>query len=131
LTLRLGEPGREELQTAVQKASFWTTLRTLYKVPIRPSLKLSDQKRIWRTVLAIALLVLVIGTTLGGAWHRHANSSPDACPICHLSHDAIEPTVAGSRVYILVPSGPGPEPEQSSLVLRLATGHIPARAPPA
>jgi hypothetical protein len=93
--------------------------------------KLSEQKQIWRTVLPIALLVLVIGTTLGGVWHRHAISSPDACPICHLSHQAIEPTLASTRVYILVPTGPGPEPQHYSSILNPAARHIPARAPPA
>jgi hypothetical protein len=91
----------------------------------------SEQKRLWRTVLPIALLVLVIGTTLGGVWHRHAISSPDACPICHLSHQAIEPTPASTGVYILVPTGPGPEPEDYSFILSPAAGHVPARAPPA
>jgi hypothetical protein len=93
--------------------------------------KVSDQKRIWRTVLPIALLVLVIGTTLRGVWHRHAISSAEACPICHLSHHAIEPTLASTRVYILVPTGPGPEPQRYSFILSPSTGHIPARAPPA
>jgi hypothetical protein len=95
------------------------------------SLKVSEQKRIWRTVLPIALFMLVIGTTLRGVWHRHAISSPEACPICHLSHQAIEPTLASTRVYILVPTEPGPEPQDCSFILSPATGHIPARAPPA
>ena len=70
-----------------------------------------DQKRIWRLVFPIALLALVIGTTLGGVWHHHANFLADTCPICHLSHQAIEPPLASARVYILVPTGPGPEPQ--------------------
>jgi hypothetical protein len=115
----------------VQGWSFWTTLGTLYPGLVKCPSKVSEQKRIWRTVLPIALLVLVIGTTLGGVWHRHAISSPDACPICHLSHQAIEPALASTRVYILVPTGPGPEPQHYSSVLNPAAGHIPARAPPA
>ena len=106
------------------------TRHTVFGVRQCPS-KVSEQKRIWRTVLPIALLVLVIGTTLGGVWHRHAISSPDACPICHLSHQAIEPTLTSTRVYILVPTGPGPEPQHDSVILSPAVGHIPARAPPA
>ena len=81
----------------VQEWSFWTTLGTLYSGLVKCPSKVSEQKRIWRTVLPIALLVLVMGTTLGGVWHRHAISSPDACPICHLSHQAIEPTLASTR----------------------------------
>jgi hypothetical protein len=92
--------------------------------------KVSDQKRIWRTVLPAALLILVIGTTLRGEWHRHAIDSPDACPLCHLSHEVIEPTLASTRIYVLVPTGPGPEPERYSFVLSPATGHIPSGRPP-
>jgi hypothetical protein len=123
--------GCEYREPDVQGWSFWTTLGTLYSGSVKRPLKLSDQERIWRTALPIALLVLVITTTLGGVWHRHAISSPDACPICHLSHQAIEPTPASTRVYILVPTGPGPEPQHYSFILSLAARHIPARAPPA
>src|SRR5580698_4148295 len=93
--------------------------------------KVSEQKRIWRTVLPIALLVLVIGTTLGGVWHCHAISSPDACPICHLSHQAIEPPLASTRVNILVPTGPGPESQRDNFAPSPAVRRIPVRGPPA
>lgn len=106
------------------------TRHTIFGVSQVPS-KVPEQKRIWRAVLPIALLVLLIGTTLGGVWHRHAISSPDACPICHLSHEAIEPTLASTREYILVSTGPGPEPEHDSFILSPAAAHVPARAPPA
>jgi hypothetical protein len=123
--------GSEYRERDVQEWSIWTTLGALYSGSVQCPSKVSEQKRIWRTVLPIALLVLVIGATLGGVWHRHAISSPDACPICHLSHQAIEPTLADTRVYILVPTGPGPEPQHYSFILSPAAGHIPARAPPA
>jgi hypothetical protein len=109
----------------------WTTLGTLYSGSFKCPSKVPEQKRIWRTVLPIALLALVMGTTLGGVWHRHAISSPDACPICHLSHQAIEATPANARVYILAPTGPGPEPQHYRFILSPAAAHVPARAPPA
>ena len=96
----------------------------------RPS-KVSDQKQIWRVVFPIALLALVIGTTLGEVWHHHANSLPDTCPICQLSHQAIETPLATARVYILVPTGPGPEPQHYNFTPSPAARHIPVRGPPA
>ena len=67
--------------------------------------KVADQKQIWRIVFPIALLALVLGTTLGEAWHHHANSLPDTCPICQLNHQAIEQPLASAHGYILVPHG--------------------------
>jgi hypothetical protein len=90
-----------------------------------------DRKLGWRLVIPIAVLALVIGTTLGEVWHRHANTSPDNCPICHLSHQAAAPAVASARAEILVPEGPGPEPLVAAFVPRLVAHQMPARAPPA
>src|ERR1700760_4251860 len=42
-----------------------------------------DQKRIWRIVVPLALLVLVLASTFGMVWHHHDNSSPESCPLCH------------------------------------------------
>jgi hypothetical protein len=110
---------------------FWTKLiRKTCRVLKVPS-KVSGQKRIWDLVLPIALLALMIGTTVGEVWHYHANFSPGTCPICHVSHQAIEPPVASDRATILVPTGPGPEPQRYTFVPSLAERHIAARAPPA
>jgi hypothetical protein len=89
------------------------------------------QKSIWYVVIPILLLALVIGTTIGPASHRHDNCSPVNCPICHLSHQVIEPPQAGAPAYILIPTGPGPEPQQAANILSPVTQHLPARAPPA
>ena len=75
--------------------------------------------------------MLLIGTTLGEVWHRHVNTSPETCPICHLSHQAVEPAAASVRVEMLVPDGPGPEPLQTTSLSRLVAPRLPARAPPA
>ncbi len=93
--------------------------------------KVSDQKKIWRLMLPIALLALVLGTTLGEVWHHHANSLPDTCPICQLRHQAIEPPLTDARVYILVPTGPGPEPQLYNFAPSPVARHIPVRGPPA
>jgi hypothetical protein len=89
---------------------------------------MSDHKRIWRVLFPIALLVLVLGTTLGVVWHHHANSSPDTCLLCHLT---IEPSPAGIRACALVPAGAGPEPQFITFIAHPAARQVPARAPPA
>ena len=89
---------------------------------------MSEQKQIWRVVVPIALLVLVVGTTFGMAWHHHANSSPDTCPLCHL---IFAPSLAGIRSCLPVPAGTGPTPHYISLIAYSAPRQIPSRAPPA
>lgn len=79
----------------------------------------------------VALLALLIGTTLGVVWHQHTACSPDNCPICHLSHQAIEPAPSNARIAILIPTGSAPELPHRCLVLRAAPRQIPTRAPPA
>jgi hypothetical protein len=92
---------------------------------------MSDQKRIWRLVLPIAILALLLGTTLGVVWHHHAGDSSDNCSICHLSHQVIEPAVAGVRVSTPVPAGFGPEVQPIHVPPASVSRDIPARGPPA
>lgn len=89
-----------------------------------------NRKSAWYLVIPIAILALVIGTTLGEVWHRHVNTSPENCPICHLSHQAPEPAVATVRAEILVPEGPALESPKIAWLPRLAVRQLPARAPP-
>jgi hypothetical protein len=91
----------------------------------------SGGKTIWRLVLPIALLALILGTTFGVVWHHHANSSPDNCPICHLSHQVLEPAPASARISILIPAGAAPEVQNFDPVSIGARQQIAARAPPA
>jgi len=51
------------------------------------------------TLLALLLLTMV----LGGVWHHHSTSSCANCPICHLSHQPMERTLAGDRTPTLAP----------------------------
>ena len=104
---------------------------TVIKGSLRCSLKVSSQRTIWRLVLPVALLALLMGTTIGVVWHHHATTSPDNCPICHLSHQAIEPAPANARVSILIPTGPAPELPPFRFILQGPARHVPARAPPA
>ena len=114
----------------VSKWRIWSRLTTLHAGSLKVPLNLSQEKRIWRLVIPIVLLAFVLGTTVGEVWHHHASFSSDACPICHVTHEAIEPPVASARATILVPSGPGPEPERYRFAARLAASQIAARAPP-
>lgn len=88
---------------------------------------MSGQKRIWRVVIPIVLLVLLLGTTFGVVWHHHVDSSSDACPLCHM---AITPGMAGIRLCVLVPTGAGPKPQYINFIAHSAPRQIPARAPP-
>ncbi len=85
----------------------------------------------WRLVVPIAVLALIIGTTLGEVWHRHVNTSSETCPICHLSHQVVEPAAPTVRAEILVPEGPALEPQEIASIPRLVAPRVPARAPPA
>ncbi len=91
----------------------------------------SNRKSAWHLVIPIAILALLIGTTLGEVWHRHVNTSAETCPICHLSHQALEPALPSIRGEILTPEGPALEPLQIVSIPRLVTPRVPARAPPA
>ncbi len=87
-----------------------------------------DQKRIWRVVVPLVLLVLVLGTTFGMVWHHHDNSSTENCPLCHLT---IAPSLAGVRACTLVLVGAGPKVQYVEYIAQTASPNIPARAPPA
>jgi hypothetical protein len=89
------------------------------------------RKSAWRLVIPIAVMALVIGMTLGEVWHRHVNTSPETCPICHLSHQAVESAVPTIRAEILIPEGPASEPKEVASIPRFVAAHLPARAPPA
>ena len=115
----------------VSKWRIWSRLTTLHAGSLKVPSSLSNKKRIWRLVIPVALLVFVLGATVGEASHHHASFSSGACPICHVSHLAIEPPVASTRRALLVPSGPGPELQSCSFTPRLAARYIAARAPPA
>jgi len=89
--------------------------------------RMSDHKRICSVLVPVVLLVLVLGTTLGMVWHHHTNSSPETCPLCHLT---ISPSLDGVRACIMVPVGAGPEAGYIAYIPEIKSSRIPARAPP-
>lgn len=123
--------GHAWLRSNGQELDFRTKLSKLNTGSRKCSSNVSSRKTIWRLVFPVALLALLIGTTLGVVWHHHASSSPDNCPICHLSHQAIEPALAGARVSVLIATGSAPEPQHLSFTATNSARHVPARAPPA
>lgn len=91
-----------------------------------------DPKRTWRIIIPIAILVFLIATTVGSAWHHHATASAyETCPICHLSHQIIEPSRPAILVHAPVPIGTSPEPQAIRLIGHSDVRRIPSRAPPA
>ncbi|MDW5265259.1 MULTISPECIES: hypothetical protein [Acidobacteriaceae] len=82
-------------------------------------------------VVPIALLALLMCTTLGMVWHHHVNTAPDNCPICHLSHLVVEPSVPAIHVSVLPSTGIGLEPLNIRFMVDSSPRNIPARAPPA
>ena len=79
----------------------------------------------------MALLALVLGTTLSMVWDHHVDSSSDSCPICHLSHQAVDTPTATVRLAAPVTTDAGPEPLYLSSPSASAPRFIPARGPPA
>ncbi len=91
----------------------------------------NKQKPIRYMVVPVALLVLLVfSMTIGSVWHHHANSSESTCPICHLSHQPIERSVASVRTPTLAPVGPRLESREPNLSPTRVTERVPARAPP-
>ncbi|MDE3108671.1 MAG: hypothetical protein KGL02_01910 [Acidobacteriota bacterium] len=88
--------------------------------------------RLFLATIALLLMpLLVVATTTGSVWHHHADSNEASCPICHLSHQPIAPTLAVDHAPDLAPLGkqldvPEPAEAPTPSILR-----IPARAPPA
>jgi len=123
--------GQWDTDVGVQESKFWSKLSKSYAGTLKCYSRVPDHRKIRRLVLPIALLAVVMGMTLGEVWHHHANSPADTCPICHLSHQAIEPPPVSARGCVLVLTRAGAEAERYSAASTPAERHIPARAPPA
>ncbi len=78
----------------------------------------------------VLVVLLVAATTLGMAWHHHANSSESSCPICHLNHQPIEQPLESNQAPVLAPLGAQDEPQEPEFVVSPETSRVPARAPP-
>lgn len=75
--------------------------------------------------------LLVIATTTGSLWHHHANANNEAsCPICHMSHSPIAPTLLADSAPDLAPLGRQPEVQEPADAPAPSIRRVPARAPP-
>jgi hypothetical protein len=79
----------------------------------------------------VLVVLLVAATTLGIAWHQHANSSESNCPICHLNHQPIGQPLESNQAPVLAPLGAQDEPQEPGFVASPVVSRVPARAPPA
>ena len=86
-----------------------------------------DWTRVWRVIIPLALIVLVLATTMGMVWHHHDRYSADRCTLCHL---AIAPAVEQSASQGLATATPEHPVKQQGFVSRCAADEKPARAPP-
>lgn len=85
--------------------------------------------RIWRTVLPIVLIVAVLATTMGMAFHvHHDRYAADQCTLCHL---VIAPAAANADACELALASADCPIQSDFLVSRCVPDQIPSRAPPA
>jgi hypothetical protein len=83
------------------------------------------------TIAFLLMPLLVIATTTGSLWHHHVDSNEATCPICHLSHQPIAPTLVADSTPDLAPLGWQPEIQEPGDAPAPSLPRVPARAPPA
>jgi hypothetical protein len=86
-----------------------------------------EPTRIWRVIVPILLIVLVLATTMGMAWHHHDQCSTSNCMLCHL---AFAPPAAVIGATGLVPATAKYAVRENSFVSRCRANEKPPRAPP-
>ena len=84
--------------------------------------------RILRVVLPVALIAVVMVTTLGMVCHHHGQCSAARCTLCHL---AIDSPADGIGDCGLVPHSQAPLAYRESLISHLSVFDLSSRAPPA
>lgn len=83
------------------------------------------------TIALLLMPLLVVATTAGSIWHHHKDSSEASCPICHLSHQPVAPTLAADHTPELTPLGKQPDVQEPGDAPAPSIRRVPARAPPA
>jgi hypothetical protein len=83
------------------------------------------------TIALLLMPLLVVATTTGSLWHHHVASNEASCPICHLSHSPIAPTLMADSTPDLAPLGKQPDVQEPVDALAPSLPRVPARAPPA
>jgi len=86
--------------------------------------------RLWVLPVTLLALLLVGMTVTSVVWHHHDGAAESACPICHLSHQAIDTPAAANHAPTLALVAPTPEPGDAGLAPCPAVRRVPARAPP-
>jgi hypothetical protein len=86
-----------------------------------------DTNRVWRFFVPVALIVLVLTTTMGMVWHHHDGYSGDQCRLCHL---ALSPAVANADACEVVPAIQYFPVKEDCFVSRCKADEKPPRAPP-
>jgi hypothetical protein len=88
-----------------------------------------DWNRIWRIVLPIVLIVAVLATTMGMAFHvHHDRYAADQCTLCHL---VIAPAAVNADVCEFAPISADCPVQSDFLISRCVSDQIPSRSPPA
>lgn len=82
------------------------------------------------TITLLLVPLLVVATTTASVWHHHPASQEASCPICHLSHSPIAPTLVADSTPEMAPLGRQPEIAEPTHSLAPAILRVPARAPP-
>jgi hypothetical protein len=81
--------------------------------------------------IVLLLAVLLVGMTVGSVWHHHDSSASEAsCPICHLSHQPVNLSIAPDSTPAFALVAPTPEPRKASFAPKPVFRRVPARAPP-
>lgn len=90
------------------------------------------RKPIRFTLIAFAIVAVLLATTMGMVWHTHVHTSDANCVFCHLNHQPI--TNALSFAPALPKFGvvrAQPQNQESIAAQNPVFSRVPARAPPA
>jgi hypothetical protein len=87
---------------------------------------------LWLIPVALLALLLVGMTTtsVAGHHHHHDGTTEARCPICHLSHQAIDTPSAPHQAPTFALVAPAVEIRDAGLVSSPEFRRVPARAPP-
>jgi hypothetical protein len=87
--------------------------------------------RRFRLIPLALLALLLVGMTLTSViWHHHDGATEAGCPICHLSHQAIDRPAAVNQATTFARVAPAAEIRDAGLGSSPALRRVPARAPP-
>jgi len=82
------------------------------------------------TIALLLMPLLVVATTTGSLWHHHVASHESSCPICHMSHSPLAPTLVADSTPDLALLGRQTEVQEPADAPAPSIRRVPARAPP-